>query len=67
MLPDPATFGRLILSFHKCKSYSVLKRVNPRDQRDRETPQNRNAGAYQRTFGCQGRGGGGLLKAKEWG
>ena len=24
MLPDPATFGRLILSFHK--SYSVLKR-----------------------------------------
>jgi hypothetical protein len=51
MLTDPATFGRLILSFHK--SYSV-KSATSAQPRVLEIPKNRNAGAYQRTFECQG-------------
>jgi hypothetical protein len=60
MLPDPATFGRLILSFHK--SYSELSAQIRATNEIGKTPQNRNAGAYQRTFGCQGcRKAGGVL------
>jgi hypothetical protein len=53
MLPDAATFGRLILSFHKF--YSILRARNSAPPMSSEKPENRNAGAYQRTSGCQGR------------
>jgi len=36
MLPDPATFGRLILSFHKF--YSVFQRETPRNNEFGKTP-----------------------------